>query len=160
MTILDLNYNLDNSASLNSLKIKNYDDLCFLLKYSFDNMYDLMNDYFNTEYCPEYSSINVVGNYDKISAILEKLIKDNFHIRNIELLDSEVDGYDGDWLLTIDSDGDIWTQKAVHHKDDGHSEYFYLYDSIIFVHEDVNLKLITKNKDNRNLFFVFNVTNS
>lgn len=93
------------------------------------------------------SDVNIVGYYDIIIDILnELLLYDSFDLYQCVLMHPDLDEYEGEYILTIDEDGDIWVEPAM-----VDNEYKLVNeDGITFVFEDVNSRFWTTN-DNTEL---------
>lgn len=114
---------------------------------------NISEDYYSYLYEKEddFCGINIIGHYDIIVDILNQLIKcTKFRICDVELSLPEVDGYEDEYILSIDYDGEIWCQKAKY--DDN---YLYTEAEITYVHNDVSSKFVAKNKGSHMVAFTF-----
>lgn len=91
----------------------------------------------------DFFTISVVSHYNIMKDIINYLAKNTgFVLCNIELEEPTYRDYEDEYILTVDSNGEIWCQKA---KVDG--RYVHVEDNITFVHSDVNSKFVVINKD-------------
>lgn len=105
----------------------------------------------------DYSEIVVVAKYDVIKDVLNSIIKNtNFKLVSCnDLNDSDWDGYDDAFVLTIDPDMDVWVQAA---KYEGHEDYLNMSETdIVFVHGDVNSAFVKQNGDSGCIMHEFNI---
>ena len=104
-------------------------------KVYFDDYYDLAEIIYERAQ-EDGADIDVVGDYDMISQVLKNLVyaddADAYEFFNIELENEEVTGYDGPHVLTVESDGKVWCQKALTSK----GEFLRFEADMIFVQED------------------------
>lgn len=62
----------------------------------------------------DFIGVLIVAHYPVMIDLVNDLIKHtSFTLENIELYDSEVDGYCDEYILTLDCDRKIWVQKAL-----------------------------------------------
>lgn len=91
----------------------------------------------------DFFTISVVSHYNIIKDIINYLAKNTgLVLCNLELEEPTYRDYEDEYILTVDSNGEIWCQKA---KVDG--RYVHVEDNITFVHSDVNSKFVIINKD-------------
>lgn len=91
----------------------------------------------------DFFTISVVSHYNIMKDIINYLAKNTgFVLCNIELEEPTYRDYEDEYILTVDSNGEIWCQKA---KVDG--RYVHVEDNITFVNSDVNSKFVVINKD-------------
>lgn len=89
-------------------------------------------------------TISVVSHYNIMKNIINYLVKNtSFTLCDIELEEPNYRNYYDEYILTIDSNLEIWCQKAK--LDNG--KYVRVEDSVTFVHSDVNSKFVVINKD-------------
>lgn len=89
-------------------------------------------------------TISVVSHYNIMKDIINYLVKNtSFMLCDIELEEPNYRNYYDEYILTIDSNLEIWCQKAK--LDNG--KYVRVEDSVTFVHSDVNSKFVVINKD-------------
>ena len=87
--------------------------------------------------------VSVVSPYSSMIEILNILVKESsFSLYSIEIEDCNVCGYDGDFILQIDPDGNVWVQRTSYES----GNTIFCEDNIIFVNEDANSNFIVKNK--------------
>lgn len=99
----------------------------------------------------DFIGVSVVAHYEVMIDFLNELVKNtDFSLININLEDPEMDGYDREWVLTIDPDGYIWCEK-VYRSD--HGGYLYCDEDVVFVHEDVDIGFIKKNTNENIVVF-------
>lgn len=92
----------------------------------------------------DFEGICVVAMYDVMKPILNELIKETpFMLSSAEFSDYEYDWYDDEFVLTINSEGEVYVEKVyVPEKD----IYLNVGDCIVFLHNDCNSKFIKYNK--------------
>ena len=120
---------------------------------SFSDFVDLVCDQyiFFERTSEDFIGVSVVAHYEVMIDFLNELVKNtDFSLININLEDPEMDGYDREWILTIDPDGYIWCEK-VYRSD--HGGYLFCDEDIVFVHEDVDGNFIKKNADENIILF-------
>ena len=89
-------------------------------------------------------TISVVSHYNIMKDIINYLVKNtSFMLCDIELEEPNYRNYYDEYILTIDSNLEIWCQKAKLDND----KYVRVEDSITFVHSDVNSKFVVINKN-------------
>lgn len=99
----------------------------------------------------DFYTLSVVSHYNIMKDIINYLVKNtSFVLCNLELEEPTYRDYEDEYILTVDSDGEIWCQKA---KVDG--RYIHIEDNITFVHSDVNSKFVVINKDECMVEFSF-----
>lgn len=101
----------------------------------------------------DFFTISVVSHYNIMKDIINYLVKNtSFVLCNLELEEPTYRDYEDEYILTVDSNGEIWCQKA---NVDG--RYIRVEDSITFVHSDVNSKFVVTNKDECLIEFDFGI---
>lgn len=107
----------------------------------------------------DFIGVSIVAHYQVMIDLVNDLIKHtSFTLENIELYDSEVDGYCDEYILTLDYDRTIWVQKALIPKNKYNDGGYVLCDEdLILVHEDVNSKFLIRNSEAN--IVVFSVEN-
>lgn len=107
----------------------------------------------------DFIGVSIVAHYPVMIDLVNDLIKHtSFTLENIELYDSEVDGYCDEYILTLDCDRKIWVQKALIPKNKYNDGGYVLCDEdLILVHEDVNSKFLIRNSEAN--IVVFSVEN-
>lgn len=99
----------------------------------------------------DFYTISVVSHYNIMKDIINYLVQNTgFILCNLELEEPTYRDYDDEYILTVDSDGEIWCQKA---KVDG--RYIHVEDNLTFVHSDVNSKFVLTNKNENMVEFGF-----
>lgn len=103
----------------------------------------------------DFIGVSIVAHYPVMIDLVNDLIKHtSFTLENIELYDSEVDGYCDEYILTLDCDRKIWVQKALIPKNKYNDGGYVLCDEdLILVHEDVNSKFIIRNSEENIVVF-------
>ena len=97
-------------------------------------------------------TISVVSHYNIMKDIINYLVKNtSFMLCDIELEEPNYRNYYDEYILTIDSNLEIWCQKAK--LDNG--KYVRVEDSVTFVHSDVNSKFVIKNEGKNMIEFDF-----
>ena len=112
---------------------------------NFSDFVDLVCDQYiffkNTS--EDFIGVSVIAHYEVMIDFINELVKNtDFSLINISIEDPEMDGYDREWVLTIDPDGYIWCEKVYR---SGHGGYLFCDEDIVFVHEDVDNGFIKKN---------------
>ena len=105
---------------------------------------NIVEDYYAYKYENEedFFVVSIVGHYEIIIELLNELVKrTKFKLYNIEIDLPEINGYEDEYIISIDSTGNFWC-KAAKYGDN----YIYVEDDIVYVHNDVNSKFIIKNK--------------
>ena len=82
-------------------------------------------------------SVGFVGLYEDVTLLIKELFAtyDEINICEIDIESVEIDGYDKEYLITLDDDMDIWCEKAYREKYNG---YFTICDDIVLVADDCN----------------------
>lgn len=124
-------------------------------KMIFDNISGLCDEalevFDSNEDNENFYGVSVVGHYDVIVDVLNYLIKNTcFELYDISLCPSEINGYDDEYILSIDSDGLLWCEEAKYN-----DRYLGTEKEVIFVHSDVNSKFVVKNQGNNMIEFSF-----
>ncbi len=125
--------------------------------YSFGSLnefgYELLGAYEQEQENDDFEGVNVVAHYETMVNILNWIIKTtSFEIFDVKICSADIDGYAGEYILTISHNEKIWCQEAKY--DD---EYIYVDDVFTFVHSDCNSKFIVKNAGSR--FCEFDIKN-
>lgn len=92
----------------------------------------------------DFEGVCVVAMYDVMKPILNELIKETpFMLSNAEFSDYAYDWYGDEFVLTINSEGEVYVEKVyVPEKD----IYLNVGDCIVFLHNDCNSKFIKYNE--------------
>ncbi len=92
----------------------------------------------------DFEGICVVAMYDVMKPILNELIKETpFMLSSAEFSGYEYDWYGDEFVLTINSEGEVYVEKVyVPEKD----IYLNVGDCIVFLHNDCNSKFIKYNE--------------
>lgn len=88
----------------------------------------------------DFVDVTIVAKYEVVKQIISELVYYDYDLCNIKLENPDIDYYDDEFYISINSDNEIWCEKA---KDkDGN----YLIDecNIALIHEDCNSKLVSK----------------
>lgn len=112
---------------------------------------------YTKDYDDNYSEIVVVAKYDVMKDILNSVIKNtNFKLVSCnDLNDPYWDGYDDAFILSIDSEMNVWVQAA---KYEGNNEYINMDETdIVFIHGDVDSAFVKDNKDSGCIIHEFNI---
>lgn len=97
----------------------------------------------------DFLGVSIVAPYGVLIDVLNYIVKNtSFEMKNISLEDGECAYYWDEWILTIDTDGHIWTQVAKYD-----SGYISTEDDVVFVHGNVNSKFVKKNEDENLIAF-------
>ena len=111
--------------------------------------YIIQNYEYFKELHDDFCGVSIVAHYSVMIDLVNNLIKNTaFKLENIELYDSEVDGYCDEYILTLDCNRKIWVQKAFIPKNEyNDGGYVLCEEDLILVHEDVNSKFIIRNSE-------------
>ena len=111
-------------------------------------------EYVTDEYLKEYEKhkkyydfegVNIVAKYDVIMPILNELIKESpFMLVSAEISDVMWDGYDKEFCLSVNHDGEVFIEKAYLEEKD---VYLYIGDGLTFIHNDCNSKFLQNNTE-------------
>lgn len=86
--------------------------------------------------------VSVVGFYEDIVYLIKLLCEDeNTYLDNVEIHSWDHDGYDKEFVLTLDSTGGIWCEPF-YRECEKHTGYFTLDGDITYVLSDVNSKCL------------------
>ena len=84
--------------------------------------------------------VGFVGFYeDAIQLIKELLRMEEPNIHNVNIANIEFDGYDKEYLVSLDGDMNIWCEKAYREKYNG---YFTICDDCVLVADDCNSEIL------------------
>lgn len=87
------------------------------------------------EFVDDGEKVSIVDTYDSIKMILHRLLRNqDLNIVSIELETPELDGYEKEYLLSIEDSGDIWVEKLYV---DG--RYLSYATDVVFINEDADL---------------------
>ena len=114
---------------------------------------NIVEDYYAYKYENEedFFGVSIVGHYEIIIELLNELIgRTEFRLYNIEIDLPEINGYEDEYIISIDSTGNIWCQTAKYG-----DNYIYAEDDIVYVHNDVNSKFVIKNKGTNMVAFTY-----
>ena len=109
------------------------------------------------DYDDDCSEIVVVAKYDVMKDVLNSVIKNtNFKLAFCnDLNDPYWDGYDDAFILSIDSEMNVWVQAA---KYEGSDTYINMDETdIVFIHGDVSSAFVMDNKDSGCIIHEFNI---
>lgn len=109
------------------------------------------------DYDDDCSEIVVVAKYDVMKDVLNSVIKNtNFKLASCnDLNDPYWDGYDDAFILSIDSEMNVWVQAA---KYEGSDTYINMDETdIVFIHGDVSSAFVMDNKDSGCIIHEFNI---
>lgn len=99
---------------------------------------------------PYHQGINIVAGYALLCPIINAIVKNSdYRLCNIKLSDSGVDGYSGEYILSL-SDKRIWCQEAKN--DNG---YLCVDGITTFVHSDCCSAFVIKNNGQPMIEFEF-----
>lgn len=103
----------------------------------------------------DFIGVSIVAHYPVMIKLVNDLIKNtSFKLENIELYESEIDGYCDEYVLTLDCDREILVQKALIPKNEyNDGGYVLCEEDLILVHEDVNSKFIIRNSEENIVVF-------
>lgn len=109
------------------------------------------------DYDDDCSEIVVVAKYDVMKDVLNSVIKNtNFKLASCnDLNDPYWDGYDDAFILSIDSEMNVYVQVA---KYEGSDTYINMNETdIVFIHGDVSSAFVKDNKDSGCIIHEFNI---
>lgn len=131
-----------------SMKTVSFSDAHEFVKYivdSYHNIKDITNE-------DNFFGVSVVAPYHSMMEILNILVKESsFSLYSLEIEGYDVCGYDGDFILQVDPDENIWVQRTTYEN----GKVVFCEDNIVFVNEEANSKFITKNKNENIICFTF-----
>lgn len=123
---------------MKTLKTKYFKDVAEFV-YSVLDQYETYKENTTEE---DFLGVSVVTPYEVLINVLNYIVKNtSFEMKNIHLEDGECADYYDEWILTINPEGQIWTQVAKYE-----SGYIFTEDNIVFVHGDVNSAFVKKNE--------------
>lgn len=110
-----------------------------VLEDQFDLVEAVYEAYLGLEGC---ENITVAANYEIMAELVKELLKyDDIQVDYIELTPESWDGYDGEFILDIDDEGNLSVFKA--RFSDGEYVRTYDEDAVVFlVHEDCCHKIV------------------
>lgn len=92
-------------------------------------------------------AINIIAHYSVIAEVLDELMHsyEEFSIFDINLCPVEINGYNKEYIMSIEWDGKIWIQELWN---DHLNEYYSLESTDIhYINEYCNSAIVSKNKD-------------
>lgn len=99
----------------------------------------------------DFPGVSIVTHYNVMIDILNILIKQTgLLLFYCYITEEEIDGYADEYILTVDSKGQIWVQEAKY--DTG---YITTDDAVIYIHSDCSSSFVGKNKDAHMIEFDF-----
>lgn len=92
-------------------------------------------------------TVTIVGNFDELYSILNNIVKrSDYELYDIDFRDTCIDGYDGEFCLTLDDENHIWVEKCLRFDGDGNKKALLL-DGVIFGYKDIDDDIIAENQD-------------
>ena len=82
-----------------------------------------------------------VGYYEDAAQLIKELLMmyDDTNVMQIKIEMVEWDGYEKEYLVTLDDEMNVWCEKAFN---DYRNDYFYIEDSCVLVADDCNSKIL------------------
>ena len=91
---------------------------------------------------PDDKTTELIANYEIVSEVLKDLLQfEDTTAFNILLESPEMDGYEDEYILTIDDEQNVWVEPFKNSQ----GKYLMVdeeYSTLVFVHNDVNSKAI------------------
>lgn len=85
----------------------------------------------------EFSNVNIIAKYNEAKSFIKEFISFGFDIASIsELSDADVNGYDDEYIIALDSDG-IWCVPAKNN-----DRYLYIEADIVYVLDNCCSRII------------------
>ena len=129
---------------------------------NFDNIADfcekIVDEFVELEN-PEFNCINVIARYEYAKKIIQELILSGLEINSItDFAPFEQDGYDDEYIITIDEYG-IWVQPEKYKDCDGkYGEYINVFSDICYVMNDSNISILSYINHTSNEVFIVKLT--
>ena len=129
---------------------------------NFDNIADFCEnivDEFTELEKPEFNCISVIARYEYAKKIIQELILSGLEINSItDFAPFEQDGYDDEYIITIDEYG-IWVQPEKYKDCDGkYGEYINVFSDICYVMNDSNISILNYINHTSNEVFIVKLT--
>lgn len=106
-----------------------------MIKFFIEEMYDVAEVMYN-KIVQGLQDVTFVGTYeDAVEVVGSLLAFDGVQLYQVQIEPEDWDGYDKEYLVTLDEDLNIWCEKA-YRKDSG--SYVYMWSSCILVADDCN----------------------
>ena len=94
-----------------------------------------------------HQTVAIVGKFDELYPILNNIVKhSDYELYDIDFRDTCIDGYDGEFCLTLDDENHIWVEKCLRFDGDGNKKALLL-DGVIFGYKDIDDDIIAENQD-------------
>lgn len=96
-------------------------------------MYDMVAD--------GYDSICFVCKYEDATQLIKELLMtyDETHVHQVSIETIDWDGYDKEYIVTLDDDMNIWCEKAYQEE---YNRYLFVIDECVLVADDCNSKIL------------------
>ena len=133
------------------MKYTNFDNIADFCENIVDEFAELEN--------PEFNCINVIARYEYAKKIIQELILSGLEINSItDFAPFEQDGYDDEYIITIDEYG-IWVQPEKYKDCDGkYGEYINVFSDICYVMNDSNISILNYINHTSNEVFIVKLT--
>ena len=103
---------------------------------------DLAYDMYMYSHNPDGNHTILIAGYEIVSEILKDLMQfEDTTAFNILLENPEIDGYEDEYILTLDDEQNVWIEPFKN-KDGKYLIFDDEYVTLVFVHNDVNSKAI------------------
>lgn len=99
--------------------------------------YDIDENYTRLQGHDDLTDVSVIGFYKDIKNVLKYLITFDYDIASIDLEEPEINGYEKEFILSIDSVGCIWVDKLWND-----NKYLNYESNITFIFDDCNSAVI------------------
>lgn len=94
-----------------------------------------------------HQTVTIVGKFDELYSILNNIVKhSDYELYDIDFRDTCIDGYDGEFCLTLDDENHIWVEKCLRFDGDGNKKALLL-DGVIFGYKDIDDSILDQNTD-------------
>lgn len=135
------------------MKYTNFDNIADFCENIVDEFAELEN--------PEFNCINVIARYEYAKKIIQELILSGLEINSItDFAPFEQDGYDDEYIITIDEYG-IWVQPEKYKDCDGkYGEYINVFSDICYVMNDSNISILNYINHTSNEVFIVKLTDN
>ena len=86
-------------------------------------------------------SVSFIGKYEDTARLIKELlmIYDETHIHQVSIETIDWDGYDKEYIVTLDDDMNIWCEKAYQEE---YNRYLFVDDECVLVSDDCNSKIL------------------
>jgi hypothetical protein len=89
-----------------------------------------------------YEDVEFIGFYEDAIVVIKGLLSyDDTEVYQVEIEPEEYDGYDKEYIVSIDSERGIWCEKAYQYE---HNRYLECYSNCTFIADDCNSAILNK----------------